>query len=241
MMQPTRLGRTTGKLGYRDVKREVFRRIRSLDWGPGTLLPGEVELAAEFGCARATVNRAMRELSDDGIIERRRKTGSRVRLAPSRAVTFEIPLIRADVEARGAAYDYRLVSSETAAGAPGWLRDSLDLPATARVRHVECLHLADGVPFQFEDRWINLAVVPRAEVADFEIMGPNEWLVGEVPYTTAEVRFSAFAAPPRVALLLGATPGAAVFVVDRTTWLAEAPVTNVRLHFAPGYEMIARY
>jgi GntR family histidine utilization transcriptional repressor len=58
----------TEKLGFRDIKREVFRRIRSNEWGPGTLLPGEVDLAAEFGSSRATVNRAMQELSDDGII-----------------------------------------------------------------------------------------------------------------------------------------------------------------------------
>jgi GntR family histidine utilization transcriptional repressor len=103
----------TERLGFRDVKREVFRRIRNNQWGPGTLLPGEVELAAEFSCARATVNRAMQELSDDGIIERRRKGGSRVKLAPLRQVTFEIPLVRNEIEARGASYRYALLNSKT--------------------------------------------------------------------------------------------------------------------------------
>ena len=45
------------KFGFRDVKRDVFRRIRSNEWGPGSLLPGEVELATLFGCARATSSR----------------------------------------------------------------------------------------------------------------------------------------------------------------------------------------
>ena len=87
----------SGPRGYRDIKREMFRRIRAREWPPGARLPGEVDLAAEFGCARATVNRAMRELATDGIIERRRKAGSRVRLVPSRQVTFEIPLVRAEL------------------------------------------------------------------------------------------------------------------------------------------------
>lgn len=228
------------KLGFRDIKREVFERIRSNQWGPGTLLPAEADLAAEFGCARATVNRAMQELSDDGIIERRRKGGSRVKLAPVRQVTFEIPLVRAEVEAMGAQYRYALISSAVAV-APQWLQASLNLAADARVRHVKCMHHADGKPFLFEDRWINLTAVPRAEEADFSMAGPNEWLVGEVPYTNAEVRFSATSAAGPAAKHLQIRPGEPIFTAERTTWLSGAPVTNVRLYFAAGYQMVARY
>jgi GntR family transcriptional regulator, histidine utilization repressor len=228
------------KLGFRDIKREVFRRIRSNEWGPGTLLPGEVELAVEFGCARATVNRAMQELSDDGIIERRRKGGSRVKLAPSRQVTFEIPLIRAEVESRGAEYRYELISNAIEK-APKWLQVRLGLAANTLVRHVECMHFADRTPFQYEDRWINLSAVPRAEAADFSSVSPNEWLVSEVPYTNAEVRFSATRADVKTSKLLKTVVGEPIFLSERSTWLSETPVTNVRLYFAPAYQMIARY
>jgi GntR family histidine utilization transcriptional repressor len=228
------------KIGFRDIKREVFRRIRNDEWGPGTLLPGEVELAAEFGCARATVNRAMQELSDDGIIERRRKGGSRVKLAPVRQVTFEIPLVRSEVEAKGARYRYALIM-DSLVRAPRWLQLRLGLNVGSRVRHVKCLHCADEVPFQFEDRWINLAAVPAAETADFSMAGPNEWLVSEVPYTNAEVRFSATAANDLVATHLACKTGQSIFMAERTTWLGTVPVTNVKLYFANGYELIANY
>jgi GntR family transcriptional regulator, histidine utilization repressor len=228
------------KLGFRDIKREVFRRIRSNEWGPGTLLPGEVDLSVEFGCARATVNRAMQELSDDGIIERRRKGGSRVKLAPVRQVTFEIPLIRAEVEARGAEYRYELISS-TIEKTPKWLQVRLGLAASTRVRHVECIHYADRTPFQYEDRWINLSAVPRAEAADFSAVSPNEWLVSEVPYTNAEVRFSATRADVTISRLLKTLEGEPIFLSERSTWLSETPVTNVRLYFAPAYQLIAHY
>jgi GntR family transcriptional regulator, histidine utilization repressor len=228
------------KRGYRDIKSEVFRRIRSNEWGPGTLLPGEVELAASFGCARATVNRAMQELSEDGIIERRRKGGSRVKLAPVRQVTFEIPLVRKEIESRGAAYQYILLSRKVLP-APKWLRQQLNLGAMAKFLHVKCLHRADGEPFQFEDRWINLKPIPRAETTDFSIISPNEWLVSEVPYTNAEVKFSATVANSIVAKHLQTKIGVPVFLAERTTWLSGTPVTNVRLHFAPGYQMLARY
>lgn len=230
----------TARVGFRDIKREVFRRIRNDEWGPGTLLPGEVELAAEFGCARATVNRAMQELSDDGIIERRRKGGSRVKLAPIRQVTFEIPLVRSEVESSGSEYRYELISS-TARKAPKWLQARLDLSVDNPVLHVTCLHYANGKPFQYEDRWINLTAVPLAADANFAAISPNEWLVGEVPYTNAEVRFSATSADSKTSKYLNTKIAQPIFLAERTTWLAGTPVTNVRLYFTPGYQVIAHY
>ena len=83
-----------------------MRRISNRRWQPGDLIPGEVELAEEFGCARATVNRALRELAEDGLLDRKRKAGTRVALNPVRKATVEIPVIRQDVEARGKAYSF---------------------------------------------------------------------------------------------------------------------------------------
>jgi GntR family histidine utilization transcriptional repressor len=228
------------KLGFREIKRQVFKRIRGGEWGPGALLPGEVELAAEFGCARATVNRAMQALSDDGIIERRRKGGSRVKLAPVRQVTFEIPVVRVEIETVGAKYKYVLIS-DAAVTAPRHLQLRLGLAADSPVRHIQCLHMADNKPYQFEDRWINLAAVLRAKTADFAVISPNEWLVQEVPYTKAEVRFSATAANSKIARYLRAEIGDPIFKAERTTWLSKKPVTNVHLYFARGYQMVANY
>ena len=96
---------------WQSLYAEVSNRISGGVWKPGELIPGEVELAREFGCARATVNRAMRELADDGIIERRRKAGTRVRQAPVRQARFDIPIVRGEIEEKGAEYRYSLVSS----------------------------------------------------------------------------------------------------------------------------------
>jgi len=138
------------KLGFREIKLEVFKRIREGEWGPGSLLRGEVELAAEFGRARATLNRAMQELSDDGIIERRRKGGSRVKLAPARQVAFEIPLVRAEIESTGAEYQYALLEDAVDV-APRQLQTRLGLTSSARVMHIKCWHSGDRVSYQFED------------------------------------------------------------------------------------------
>ena len=105
-----------GPTTYRTAMVEILRRITEGPWGPGTLLPGEVDLAAEFNCSRTTINRALREVSEMGLIDRRRKSGTRVRMAPLREARFQIPLARGEVEAAGASYGYRLISRAIAPG-----------------------------------------------------------------------------------------------------------------------------
>ncbi len=228
------------KVSFRDVKAEILQRITGRIWPPGDLVPGEVDLAQEFGVARATVNRAMRELTEEGLLERRRKAGTRVRPSPLRAARFEIPLVRAEIEATGAAYGYRLLS-RAEGPAPDWLAARLELPATAPVLHLTCLHLAGGRPYQHEDRWINLAALPAARAADFGAEGPNEWLIRAVPFSEVEISFLATAAAGPVAAALAMAPGAPVFTAERTTWWQGAAITHVRLSFGPDHRMTTRY
>lgn len=228
------------KTTYKDVKADIQAKITKGKWGPGSLVPNEVDLAATYGCARATVNRAMQELADDGLIERRRKAGTRVRMTPVRQARFDIPIVRAEIEEKGAEYRYSLVSSETEV-APDWLRARLSLAAKSKVLHVVCIHYADGDPYQHEDRWINLGSLPQAEVVDFGQLGPNEWLVATIPFSDVEISFSAGLADKHLADFLAASIGDPVFTIERSTWWKAEAVTFVRLSYRPGHRMTTRY
>ncbi|WP_170336958.1 UTRA domain-containing protein [Ruegeria arenilitoris] len=221
---------------YKDIKQTVLDRIRSGEWRPETLLPNEQELAVEFSCTRTTVNRALRELADEGFLERRRKAGTRVLAAPQRQARFTIPLVRDEVEALGGTYRYALVSSETIP-APEWLSARLALKADPRVLHVRCMHYSGNTPFQYEDRWIVIESVPQVEQADFTETGPNDWLVQTVPFTNVELTFMASRADSTVAGFLDVPEGEPVFTAERITWLQGQPVTFAKLYFAAGYRM----
>ncbi|MEX5438517.1 GntR family transcriptional regulator, partial [Enterobacter hormaechei] len=76
-------------LGWQRIRDVMMERIRARHYAPGALIPNEADLAAEFGCARATVNRALQELAGAGFLDRRRKAGTRVVAAPRRKATLE--------------------------------------------------------------------------------------------------------------------------------------------------------
>lgn len=229
-----------GGPGWRDLRDVLKARIESGAWPPGAPIPNEADLAESFGVARATVNRALRDLSDSGLLDRRRKAGSRVRPAPLRQARFDIPVPRAEVEATGAAYRHVILARERIA-APEPVRARLGLAQGAPVLHVTCLHLADGAPRLFEDRWINLTTLPAAETADLDAQSPTEWLIAAVPYSEVEISFLATAADPATARHLGLRASDPVFTIERTTWWQGRSVTHVRMHGGPGYRMTTRY
>ncbi|WP_022705510.1 GntR family transcriptional regulator [Pseudorhodobacter ferrugineus] len=223
---------------WQSVQAEALRRIRTREWPPGGQIPHEADLAEELGCARATVNRALRDLAESGLLERRRKAGTRVPLNPVRKATLEIPIIRLDVEARGQAYGYRLLARETTLPPPD-VCATLKLQAKTPLIRILALHLADNTPFCLEDRWINPLAVPEIVSADLTTISANEWLVQNAAFSRGDFAFGATLATDTTALRLSCPQGAPLFTVDRTTWAAALPITAVRLSYAPGYQMRA--
>lgn len=222
--------------GWEAVRDEVLRRIRARVWPPGAVIPGEEALAVEFGVARATVNRALREVAESGLLERRRRAGTRVAVLPVRKATLEIPIIRQEVEARGERYSHRVLA-ERMDPVPLAVALRMGLAGGVELLFLETLHLAGGRPFAHEVRWLNPAVLPGGELPDFRHISANEWLVQNVAYTIGDIAFSAESASPEEALALGIRTGDPVFVNERVTWSGEAPITFVRLLHGPGYRL----
>ena len=225
-----------GPVTWQSVRAEALRRIRTRAWAPGALIPNEADLATELNCARTTVNRALRDLAEAGLLERRRKAGTRVALTPLRKATLEIPQIQQEIEARGGRYDYALIVRMLTL-APKPVRDRMGLPNKARLLHVRSLHLSDGAPWLYEDRWTNPDPVPEILRADLERISANAWLVQNVPYTRGELTLCALPADDETAMALNCPPGAALFVMERITWLGSVPITFVMQYHAPGHRI----
>lgn len=217
---------------YLRIKEDLLDRVRTGQWRPGDTIPGELALADEFGCARATVHRALRELAEEGILERRRKTGTRVAYPKARSLAFDIPLVEDEIRATGAAYQYRLLERKLAP-LPGSEATALDRNPGDEALHLRCLHFADRRPYQLEDRWIDIETVPEAIDETFKEDGPNPWLVRNVPWTDAEHTILAEIATEAIADALSIPVGDPVLIVERRTWNERGAVTTVRFHH-PG-------
>lgn len=228
------------RISFQFVRDEVKRRIETRIWPQGSLLPTETQLAEEFNCARATVNRALRELAEQGFVERKRKSGTRVKKCPSKQAKLELALVRQTVEDQNAAYRYALVE-RSVDKSPGWLCSQLGLAPETSVLHLICMHYADNRPFQHEERWINISAVPDIETANLGETGPHEWLLNSNPFIDAEIALCAISADSRLAEYMGTTTGTSMIQLERTTWKDGLPVSFARLTHHPGYCIRTRY
>ena len=226
---------------YVRIKQHVLGKIRTGAWAPGTLIPTEQELADSFGCARMTAHRALRELAEEGMVERRRRSGTRVALQTARNAVFEIPRVDREIESQGAKYRYERISRRIVRPPNDTVARRLGIPETRTALRVECLHYASDVPFQFEERWINLEAVPDARGEAFLDKPPNVWLLERRPWSEVEHVISAAAASARVAKRLEIRAGDALLVVERRTRLEARVITWVRmLHPGPFYRLRTR-
>ncbi len=55
-------------MGYKAIEDDIRSKIETGVWPPGTLLPSEAELAAEYGVSRETATRALRDLRTAGAV-----------------------------------------------------------------------------------------------------------------------------------------------------------------------------
>lgn len=225
-----------GSVTQADIRQSLIGRIQSGEWSLGSRIPAETALAKEYGCARATMNRALQGLAEDGLVLRRRKGGTHVSLHPVKSARIAIPIIREQVESAGQTYSHTLVTRERKR-APAIIRSQLQLQAGAEAVFLETLHLANGRPFAFERRWVNTDAVPEIADAPLDTINANEWLVRTVPFSDGQVDFSAISLSGDVADMLGTDTGAASFTIQRTTWIGDRRITTMTLHYRPGYTL----
>jgi GntR family histidine utilization transcriptional repressor len=179
-------------------------------------------------------------LAEVGLIERRRRSGSFVAQPLAQSAVLKISDVGAEVAGLGLKHRFEVLA-RTVRRADAADRAVLDLPEGGRVLAIDCRHFAGEAPFCVEHRLVSLAAVPEAAAEPFQTLPPGAWLIAKAPWTRAENVISAENASREVAAALGLAKGAAILVVVRRTWRNEAPVTRVKLSYAKGRELVARF
>lgn len=231
---------------YAEVKHHILARVLSGEWPPGHRIPSESEFVEQLDVSRMTVNRALRELSLEGVLIRMQGRGSFVAGGNSRSDVFEVGNIADEIRMRGHDYSAQILLLDTPKATPD-VADRLELPIGSPIFHSIIVHCENGVPVQLEDRYVNPRVVPDYLDGDFLRFTPNQVLSAAVPWSEAEHRIEAVLPQPWESKLLAISRADPCLLIRRRTWAAgwtggeDAPggqgsdpvVTSVRL-LLPG-------
>ncbi|MFM7568685.1 MAG: GntR family transcriptional regulator, partial [Betaproteobacteria bacterium] len=92
---------TVAEPAFARVKRYLKAGLAEQRWPPGSRLPSEAELVAQFGISRMTAGRALKELQAEGLIDRVQGLGSFAAALHRVSSTLTIRDLQEEVESRG--------------------------------------------------------------------------------------------------------------------------------------------
>ncbi|WP_176594491.1 GntR family transcriptional regulator [Sphingobium sp. EM0848] len=139
----------------------------------GDSMPTEAELCDQYSVSRITARRALAELAETGLVERRRRTGTRVIFqSPARPLEADVDQAVEALVAFGRKTEVRLIGLDEGP-ASSEVCALLNLPLDALVVHARRLRSLDGEPLGLVSSWMPAAVaahVPLAGLATTPIL-----------------------------------------------------------------------
>jgi len=226
---------------YRQVKNYVLKKIQSGEWPTDARIPSENGLVELFGVSRMTVNRALRELTNDGHLMRVQGVGTFVARPKPQATLLEIKSIDREIAQWGGRHSCRvhLLAEEKATARVG---KAMDLKTGAPVFHSIIIHYDKDRPVMLSDRYVNPAIAPQYLEQDFTITNPSDYLLAVAPLQEVEHVIEAVMPDKKLIEMLGMKENEPCLLLNRRTWAFEVVATSSRLYY-PGsrYRLGARF
>ncbi len=194
---------------YARIYEDIRSRIRSGEWKVGDRIESERRLAERYKVSVMTVRQAIAGLERDGLVERRRGSGTYVsapRINWNRLTSFSEEMNARGIEASSRLLSTSVVRADDATAA------QLQIATGAPVARIERLRLGGGEPFSVEACLLALDRFPRLlnhrfeQTSLFHIL-ENEY---EVRISRAEELVEAQVADKRIARLLCVRVGSPV-------------------------------
>ncbi|MGW4352633.1 histidine utilization repressor [Nocardia sp. NPDC004582] len=213
---------------YRRVKDMIAEQIVAGRWREGELLPSENQLVGALGLSRMTINRALRELSADGLVDRLIGVGTFVAGRKVSSALVEVRNIADEIHDRGHGHRAEVVSLEQRA-ADAAIAQELGVEEGSAVFHSKLVHFEDGLAIQLEDRFVNPELAPRYLEQDFTTTTPNTYLVTVAPLGRGEHVVEAVLPTADECALLGLDETEPCLLIRRRTWSEDRLVSAARL------------
>ncbi|MDO8652361.1 MAG: histidine utilization repressor [Undibacterium sp.] len=217
---------------YQRIKDYLLKEIQSGTWKEGEAIPSEAMLAEQFGVSRMTVNRAVRELTTEQILNRIQGSGTYVAQHKYQATLVEIKSIAEEIRSRGHVHRSELHQLNVVA-ANELMATQFQVDLAYPLFHSIIVHFENDVAIQVEDRWVNSALAPDYLTQNFSAITPNEYLVAVAPLQGVDYRIEAVLPPKAIADMLHISSKEACLVLHRKT-LSQGQIATIVTMWHPG-------
>lgn len=217
---------------YLRIKQHILDKINSRQWQSDTKIPSEAELGNLFGASRMTVNRALRELTSENRLIRKRGSGTFVAQVKPQSALLEISSIADEIKERGGKYRCEVCLLTEEKVSPS-LASEIGLTPYSSVFHSILVHNDNDVPIQLADRYIVPSIAPDFLKQDFTRITPNEYLLSIAPISHVQHVVEALIPDAWIRELLKINTAEPCLALHRTTWV-EGTIATKSCFYYPG-------
>ncbi len=206
---------------YQQIKHYILQAIHSGQWRTGMTIPTEMSLAKQFAVSRMTVNRALKELTEEKVLERRQGSGTFVAQQQFNHTFVEVRNIADDIRQTGKHYRVQVIDKKSC--------DVLVLPSdmqpllqkTQKLFQLDVIHYGNDVPIQYEKRWVDAELVPEFSQQDFTQVNASDYLIHNVPLVKGYYSIQAIYPTADIAKRLNMTTAQAALLLTRYTYSSD--------------------
>lgn len=217
---------------YRQIMDFILNNINSGDWPVHHRVPSEAQLVKQFATSRMTVNRALRELTNEGRLIRRQGNGTFVAPAKAQTALLEINSIADEIQQNGGKYScaIHLLGEEKA---PPELADQMEINPYSTVYHSIIVHKNNDIPILLADRFVNPAIAPDYIQQDFNKIQATEYLLQVAPVEKINHVVEAMIPAAWIRDLLDINESEPCLALHRKTWSKSSIATKSTFYY-PG-------
>jgi len=218
---------------YAALESQIAAGISSGEFPVGTQLPTEEQLIQRFSVSRTTVRKAIQNLSDRGLVEIKRGTGTFVAQPKITQDLTELTGFVEDMEALGHTASARLIDRRVIA-ADACVAQRLHMATGTNVMRIQRVRIANEIGMSFDETYLPLHIGEKIVRHDLEA-NPIFALLEQrysIPLVEADYNLEAVSATADVASALSVQVGSPIFLIERTSYtVGDRPVDYEKLFY----------
>ncbi|MBE7636272.1 UTRA domain-containing protein [Sneathiella sp. P13V-1] len=217
---------------YQQVKSYVLDHIQRGSWPVHSKIPSEHTLVRDLGMSRMTIHRALRELTQEGVLTRIQGVGTYIAKPEVHETHLILPSIESYITLRGNSYSKSVLFHQ---------KDPLDteqaillgLKEGSEAYRSYVVHKENGVPVLLEDRYVVPHVVPDYIDQDFTTMSSEVFLEARCSLLSHKYQLSVQISDQEIHHFMELDHPTPCLCIGKRTWTGNQLLSTARLLY-PG-------
>ena len=223
---------------YKQMYTDLKKEIKSGKYKPGSFLPTEAKMEAEYGVSRTTVRKAISMLTNEGYLSVTQGRGTEVQDISTSQRLNKITSFTETLRQRG----YKVTTQGLACEkipAPDFICELLELKENEPVYHIQRVQCADDKPICIIENYLHANMIPNLALSQSDCVSLYSYLENEhgIILKDAIERISAVSANFTESQILRIPVNAPLLHSTRITYTDRGPFEYASTHvIADRYE-----